>query len=346
MQTTTVRPERAKGEAGMAEGSAPVEPTHPRTRQDVLYWLEGGRIGGETAVRHLRQLGANQAEEDRERSAATGAALRRDGVFQELDALIGLTTVKMVIREIEALVEIQRRRQQVGLKVETQMLHMVFKGPPGTGKTTVARLLGGIFRSLEVLTKGHLIEVERADLVGEYIGHTAQRTRDAIRKALGGILFVDEAYALARGGPKDFGKEAIDTLVKAMEDYKGQFVLILAGYPKEMDLFVETNPGLRSRFGMILDFPPYTAQELVTICRHMLRERQYVLAPGAEGELEHYFNRIADSAHPYAGNARMVRNLMERAIRRQALRLVKRRVATSRETLMELSWVDFDPGAK
>ncbi len=334
----------------MAEGRSPIEPIHPRTRQDVLYWLEGGRIGGETAVRYLGQFGADQTGDDGERSegvkAAAKAELRRTAAFQELDGLIGLTTVKTVVREIEALVEIQRRRQLVGLRVETQMLHMVFKGLPGTGKTTVARLLGGILRSLEVLSKGHVIEVERADLVGEYIGHTAQKTRDAIRKALGGILFVDEAYSLARGGPKDFGKEAIDTLVKAMEDFKGQFVLILAGYPKEMDMFIETNPGLRSRFGMILDFPPYTSQELVTICRHMLREHQYVFAPGAEGELERYFEHIAAGAHPYAGNARMVRNLMERAIRRQALRLVKRREATSREILMELCWADFDPGVK
>ncbi|GJM69287.1 hypothetical protein HMSSN036_15030 [Paenibacillus macerans] len=145
-------------------------------------------------------------------------------------------------------------RSEAGLLSGPQVYHMIFKGNPGTGKTTVARIVAKMFQRMGVLSKGHLIEVERADLVGEYIGHTAQKTRDLVKKALGGILFIDEAYSLARGGEKDFGKEAIDTLVKAMEDQKNQFILILAGYSDEMDFFLSTNPGLPSRFPIQMDF--------------------------------------------------------------------------------------------
>ena len=326
----------------MAELARTDKERAPQSRQEVLYWLEGGRIGGQAAVRYLEQFAAG-----RERiSGPELAPVRRDvrdSALEELDALVGLHQVKTMVREIQAFVEIQRRRQNAGLKAEAHLLHMVFKGPPGTGKTTVARILGKVFRAHEVLTKGHLVEVERADLVGEYIGHTAQKTREAIRRALGGILFVDEAYALARGGAKDFGKEAIDTLVKAMEDQKGQFVLILAGYPKEMDAFIEMNPGLRSRFSTIVDFPDYSAHELVAIIRHMLREREYQLAADVDTELERYFERVQATLHPHAGNARMARNMVEHAMRRQALRLVRLLRDPSREELMELRWSDFQP---
>src|SRR5690606_14325052 len=153
--------------------------------------------------------------------------------------------IKEVLREIAAYVEIQKQRSKEGLASEPMTLHMIFKGSPGTGKTTVARLAGKLFKEIGVLSKGHLIEVDRADLVGEYIGHTAQKTRDQLKKAAGGILFVDEAYSLARGGEKDFGKEAIDTLVKHMEDKQNEFILILAGYSREMDFFLSLNPGLQ-----------------------------------------------------------------------------------------------------
>ena len=314
----------------------------PRSRQEVLYWLEGGRIGGQSAVRYLQQLTPASKP-----SPTVGEVVRSevdDGALQELDALVGLVQVKAMVREIQAFVQIQNLRQAAGLKSEAQMMHMVFKGPPGTGKTTVARILGKVFRTSEVLSKGHLVEVERADLVGEYIGHTAQKTREAIRRALGGILFVDEAYSLARGGAKDFGKEAIDTLVKAMEDQKGQFILILAGYPREMNAFIDVNPGLRSRFSTILDFPDYSPGELVAIVRYQLRERQYHLARDVETELERYFEKLEGTQHPHAGNARMVRNLIEHAMRRQALRLTrlpKTSQPPSREALMELRGSDF-----
>ena len=165
-------------------------------------------------------------------------------IQKELEPMIGMDNVKNLVYEIYALLYISRMRTEAGLLGGAHVYHMIFKGNPGTGKTTIARIVAKLFQKMGVLTKGHLIEVERADLVGEYIGHTAQKTRDLVRKALGGVLFVDEAYSLARGGEKDFGKEAIDTLVKAMEDNRNQFVLILAGYPAEIDDFLMTNPGL------------------------------------------------------------------------------------------------------
>ncbi|EGL17237.1 ATPase, AAA family [Paenibacillus sp. HGF7] len=174
--------------------------------------------------------------------------------LKELNTMIGLQEVKDLIYQMYATLHINKLRSAAGLKDNSQVYHMIFKGNPGTGKTTVARILAKLFKSLGVLSKGHLIEVERADLVGEYIGHTAIKTRDLIKKALGGILFIDEAYSLARGGEKDFGKEAIDCLVKSLEDHKNDFILILAGYPDEIDYFYRRIRGcLRVfRFKLIL----------------------------------------------------------------------------------------------
>ena len=242
--------------------------------------------------------------------------------LEELNALIGLSHVKELIFEIYAFSEIQKRRGKAGLAEENTILHMIFKGNPGTGKTTIARILGRLLFEGGLLPKGHIIEVERADLVGEYIGHTAQKTREHIRKALGGILFIDEAYSLARGGEKDFGKECIDCIVKGMEDHAQQMVFILAGYPKEMEHFLSTNPGLRSRFPIHLSFPDYTIDELVQIAGLMLEKREYRLSHESHTVLKNIIReKISQERIP--SNARMVRNLVERAIRRQAVRLVK-----------------------
>ncbi|MBX6351613.1 MAG: AAA family ATPase [Clostridia bacterium] len=275
---------------------------------------EGGPAPGEAPGR-----GAGSAE--------------RPAAFEELEGLIGLRQVKELVREIHAFVEVRKRREKAGLAADPLALHMVFRGNPGTGKTTVARILGQLFRELGVLQKGHLVEVERADLVGEYIGHTAQKTREQVRRALDGILFVDEAYALARGGEKDFGKEAIDTLVRAMENYRDNLVLILAGYSLEMEFFLRANPGLRSRLPIQIDFPDYTVEELVAIAELMLAKREYRLAPDARERLFSIL-RSPDRQRAIAqGNARLVRNLIERAIRRQALRLVHDPGATVAELM-------------
>ena len=286
----------------------------------------------ETAVK------AQQAASDPGFSAEIQESLQQ--VLGELDNLIGLAKVKELAREIRAFVEICRRRERFQLKNESLVLHMIFKGNPGTGKTTVARILGKMLAELKVLPKGHLVEVERADLVGEYIGHTAQKCREQLKKAMGGILFIDEAYSLARGGAKDFGKEAIDTLVKAMEDHKNEIILILAGYEGEMEKFLRTNPGLRSRFPIHLHFPDYSCDELIEIAQLMVRERQYRLSVGAAEYLRHYLQQQLDASRPNFSNARLVRNLIERAIRRQALRLVDRRIYT-RDDLIMLLREDF-----
>lgn len=264
-------------------------------------------------------------------------------VLQELDELIGLNVVKRLIREVQAFVEIQKRRSKEKLVAEPLVLHMIFRGNPGTGKTTVARIVGRLFKEMGVLQKGHVIEVERADLVGEYIGHTAQKTREQTKRALGGVLFIDEAYSLARGGEKDFGKEAIDVLVKSMEDHKDNLILILAGYKDEMDWFLQTNPGLRSRFPIHIDFPDYTVDELLEIADSMLAKRQYKLTIDARYELKRILADQLVNGHKHSGNARLMRNIIEKSIRRQAVRLFKK-MEVSREDLLTILPVDFrDP---
>ncbi len=256
-----------------------------------------------------------------------------NGIFKDIDALIGLNKIKTIVREIYAFAEIQKRRQKEKLLTEPQVLHMIFKGNPGTGKTTVARLLGKIFKDMGILSRGHLLEIERADLVGEYIGHTAQKTREVLKRALGGILFIDEAYSLARGGEKDFGKEAIDCLVKSMEDHKEEIILILAGYKNEMDFFLQSNPGLHSRFPIHIDFPDYSQQELLEIAEQMCRKRQYQLSQEAKKQLTQNLQTLQKPFENF-GNARTVRNIIEAAIRHQALRLINQSIVTRRDLLV------------
>ncbi|AVX20640.1 MULTISPECIES: AAA family ATPase [Carboxydocella] len=254
-------------------------------------------------------------------------------ILKELNELIGLEKVKYIFHEIYAFARIQKKRQKEKLYNEPMVLHMVFKGNPGTGKTTVARIAGKLFRELGLLQKGHLIEIERADLVGEYIGHTAIKTREQIKRALGGILFIDEAYSLARGGEKDFGKEAIDTMVKAMEDHKDNLVIILAGYPSEMEWFLRTNPGLRSRFPIHISFPDYSIDELMLIAEQMLKQRQYDFTPQAKERFKEQLKNLPPTTI-VNGNARLVRNYIEKLIRCQAVRLVKKEIVTRDDLIL------------
>ena len=258
----------------------------------------------------------------------------QEEALKELNSLIGLNKVKEIIQEIYAFSQLQIKRKKEGLATEP----MIFKGNPGTGKTTVARILGKLLKSIGVLEKGHVVEVERADLVGEYIGHTAHRVRENVKKALGGILFVDEAYSLARGGEKDFGKEAIDTLVKEMEDNRNKFILILAGYKHEMEYFLNTNPGLRSRFPIQIDFPDYTIDELLQIAEVMVKNRQYKLTESAKRKLMKIL--IRDDNSREMGNARLVRNIIERAIRKQAVRVLNK-INITKEDLITIDSIDI-----
>ncbi|WP_440109931.1 AAA family ATPase [Paenibacillus sp. QZ-Y1] len=261
-------------------------------------------------------------------------------IFREMGEMIGLEKVKDLIYEIHALIEVNKLRYEEGLKNSKQVYHMIFKGNPGTGKTTVARIISKMLNKMGVLSKGHLIEVERADLVGEYIGHTALKTRDLVKKAMGGILFIDEAYSLARGGEKDFGKEAIDTLVKVMEDKSEDLIIILAGYPNEMDDFLQINTGLPSRFPIQINFDDYSTEELMLIALKMASEKDYNFTGEAIDKLKHIVQLEKDTRIHFS-NARYVRNIIEKAIRHQAVRLMKRREKISRQSLMEIAAKDI-----
>ncbi|MDI9484182.1 MAG: AAA family ATPase [Bacillota bacterium] len=259
---------------------------------------------------------------------------------EQLDSLVGLQSVKKVIEEIQAFALIQKYREMMQLSCEPMVLHTIFTGNPGTGKTTVARILSQMLKELGILQKGHTVEVERADLVAQYIGQTAQKTREVLKQAQGGLLFIDEAYSLARGGERDFGKEAIDTLVKAMEDQRDSLVVILAGYPKPMEDFLETNPGLHSRFPLTIHFPDYTDIELYKIALGMLEQREYTLTAQAQQELVRAIRRLRSGDPARFGNARAVRNLVEQLIRRQAVRLARKPRLTKGE-LTVITPVDF-----
>ncbi|WP_141234992.1 AAA family ATPase [Terribacillus saccharophilus] len=263
-------------------------------------------------------------------------------IDQEFSAFIGMEKLKKTIKEIYANVHISGKREAAGLKQEKQVLHMLFEGNPGTGKTTVARKLASVFHDMNVLDKGHFIEAERADLVGEYIGHTAQKTRALVQRAMGGILFIDEAYSLARGGEKDFGKEAIDTLVKHMEDASNRFILILAGYPREMGHFMSLNPGLRSRFPIQLEFPDYKSEQLMDIAKGMFAEKEYQLTKEAEWKLKEIIVQQKAKRTADFSNARFVRNVIEKAIRMQAVRLVRHDHHLSTEELMKVTVADLN----
>ncbi len=244
-------------------------------------------------------------------------------LLARLEKLVGLESVKKEIRTLVNVARVHEMRRKEGLKVPPSGYHMVFSGPPGTGKTTIARLLGAIFHSLGLLSKGHLTEVDRAELVAGYVGQTAIKTDKVVRESLGGVLFVDEAYSLSPdNSDQDFGREAIETLLKLMEDHREDLVVIVAGYRERMETFLESNPGLRSRFTRFIDFPDYLPDELSLIFERMSEEEGYTLAEGALNEVKNTLNREYEARTGNFGNARLVRNLFEKSLTSQANRLV------------------------
>ena len=259
-----------------------------------------------------------------------------------LDAeLIGLAPVKTRIREIASLLLVERLRMQVGLSAGPPSLHMSFTGNPGTGKTTIALRMAEILHSLGFVRKGHLVAVTRDDLVGQFIGHTAPKTKEILKRAMGGVLFIDEAYFLHRPeNERDYGQEAIEILLQVMENQRDDLVVILAGYRDRMERFYASNPGMSSRIAHHVDFPDYGSDELLAIARLMLAQMQYQLSDEATAVLVEYIARR--QARPNFANARSIRNALDRARLRQANRLVSRRGASlDREDLMTIEADDI-----
>ena len=247
-----------------------------------------------------------------------------EDLLAELNGYIGLSSVKKEVRTLASLITISKKREAMGIAQPPVSLHMVFTGNPGTGKTTVARLLARILKSMGLLTTGQLVETDRSGLVAGYIGHTAEKTNKVIDSAMGGVLFIDEAYALYKeDSPNDFGREAIDTLLKAMEDHRDNLVVIVAGYPKEMEAFLDANPGLRSRFNRNIVFEDYSPEELFEIFRRFCAEGKYILSEGAEKRVRAHLKYLYDIRNENFANAREVRNFFEKVTEQQTNRLAE-----------------------
>lgn len=252
-------------------------------------------------------------------SADVPPARSLDELLADLDALVGLANVKAEVRRLTSMLQVQRLRAQRGLSVIETSHHLVFTGNPGTGKTTVARLLSQIYRAIGVVAKGQLVETDRSRLVAGFVGQTALKTLETLQSSIGGMLLIDEAYALARGGDNDFGREAIDTLVKFMEDHREDLAIVAAGYTTEMESFIEANPGLKSRFTRTISFPDYSDDELVDIFVGLGDANQYSCSDDALTRVRHFVS-VEPRTRGF-GNARFVRNLFETAVAHQAQRL-------------------------
>ncbi len=260
--------------------------------------------------------------------------------MEELDELIGLENVKKEVKTLANYVKVQQERKAQGLKTAKLSYHLVFTGNPGTGKTTVARIVARIYRDLGILERGHLVETDRSGMIGQYVGQTAPRVNAMCDSAMNGVLFIDEAYALTQSGEQDYGKEAVATLLKRMEDNRDRLVVIVAGYPNEMEQFIKTNPGLESRFTRYIHFPDYTADELYRIFRLYMKKNQYAITKEAAEYLQKRLDNIVRNKDRNFGNARYVRNVFEKAIQCQANRLSTHSKVTPEE-LTEITLADI-----
>lgn len=288
------RPEKAEKDGGLFSG-----------REDYFKLFEQ-----RNAEKKLDEKPDKKPEEEPEQSF--------DELLKELNSLIGLDNIKNEVRELMSLAKIDEMRKEKGLPTTDISLHMVFKGNPGTGKTMVARLISKMFKSLNVLSKGHLIETDRSGLVAGYVGQTAKKTAEMVEKAKGGVLFIDEAYTLSYKSENDYGREAIDTLLKLMEDLRRDLVVIVAGYDELMDGFISSNPGLKSRFNRFFHFEDYSDDELINIFGLHLKKAGFLKGEGLDEALAERLKNIDKASF---GNARGIRNLLEKALVRQAVRL-------------------------
>ena len=316
----SLSPERLKG-AGKPEAPKPEAPEADEPAKDP------GKKGAPPA--------AEPPAEAEEKPPEDIAKLK-----EELNGYIGLAGIKKEVSNLINMVTVYKMRKAQDLPTLDMSLHMVFSGNPGTGKTMIARLMSRVYHSLGILSNGHLIEVDRSGLVAGYVGQTAIKTGEAVKKALGGVLFIDEAYALNGGGENDFGQEAIDTLLKAMEDHRDDLVVIVAGYDDLMDAFIHSNPGLESRFNRYLHFDDYSLDEMIEIFDMQCRKNQYVLDEAARSAVRQLIDEVNTNSISF-GNARGVRNIFERVLVQQANRLSAMENLT-RDDLMAITIADVE----
>lgn len=271
--------------------------------------------------KHRVQVQAAGGEKSTETPAAAQPKPDFDELMEQLNSLVGLDEVKKDVKNLINLVKVRKLREENGLPVPPMSLHMVFMGNPGTGKTTIARLISGLYAAIGVLSKGQLVEVDRSGLVAGYVGQTALKTQEVIKSALGGVLFIDEAYSLSSGGENDFGREAIETILKAMEDNRDDLIVIVAGYTGPMQEFLDSNPGLESRFNKYFNFPDYNGEQLMAIFRGQCEKNSYKLSEEAEAYALEMFARLYENRDDNFGNGRDVRNCFEDMIVRQSNRV-------------------------
>ena len=293
-------------------------------------------------LRTPEQISEISADSAGSQASAEAVVYDTDQLMAELDELIGLTDVKKDVKSLINLMKIRKLRIENELPIPPMSLHLVFTGNPGTGKTTVARLISKLYAAIGVLSKGQLVEVDRSALVAGYVGQTAIKTSEAIDKAVGGVLFIDEAYSLSSGGENDFGREAVETILKAMEDKRDDLVVIVAGYTEPMDKFLSSNPGLESRFNKHIDFPDYTGDELFSIFEKLCVKNHYVMTDDARAYAAVFFNSLYESRDDNFGNGRDVRNCFEDMISRQADRVAVMEEPT-KDDLMAVLKSDIDP---
>ena len=308
----------------------------------VLYCI-GSTVENEEETEAQTEQIEQEVEVEEKDSVVVNQPLEGDP-YKELDELIGLNDVKREVRTLANFVKVQKQREAKGLKNPKMSYHLVFTGSPGTGKTTVARIVARIYKDLGVLKSGHTVETDRSGLVANYVGQTATKTNAIVDSALNGVLFIDEAYALVpENSQNDYGLEAISTLLKRMEDDRDKLVVIIAGYTNEMKRFIDANPGLQSRFNRYIDFPDYTPLELTDIFKMYMNKNQYTLAKDAEAYLREQLEyAVAHKDHNF-GNARYARNVFEKSIQAQAYRL-EGKSDLSKEQLTELTIDDLREG--